>query len=768
MLSYITPVAICYVLGVYLCSIFPTLDYSEIIAIAVILSCISLFSFKNKKKLIIVSLFSLCFGVLSYTNATKIKDNKFYDLCGKYITLEGYICDIPEKNGDNYSYKLQTVKAEYLGKEYPEKQVVRVSSQILLNYGENVSIKGFLEEFSEANNSSDFNFKRYYMSRGIFYKMYARELTSVEPTVKSYSLSYYLNLYKVKLCEAIDKNFNADSAAILKAIAAGNKHQFSSEFEKFLIDNGMMKFFYPSFLHIYLISILTGIIFKRFKKDHRDTILIIFMLIYASINCYYPVFIKNAALVILSILFLKKFGFSHKPDLLAITTLALGITNPLYYFEVSFIMSVANGILFYYYYKDILEGLLSFIPSKGIRNKLGSYIITTFLLLPLTAYYFGSVNLYINLLSPLYALVLLMMIFLIMLMSIFGTIAIINHLISSLLWYFITLPELISRIPFSRILVKPPSVIFIIAFFITLYLLYALYLREIKKSRNIFIAVICLGLWFSIILTNILNIANLEITFVNVGQGDGAIINMHGGETLLVDSGGKSEFSSYDPGKEIFLPYLLDNGYTNIDKAIISHCHSDHCSGILAAIETINIEEIVMPKTLEKNEYQEKIEKAAREKNIPITYVCEGDVLNFSSGMSIVVHSPSETEILNKDENETSIVMEVQYKGFKCLFTGDIGKETEARLTGVIDDTDVVKMAHHGSSNSNSREFADVVKAEYAIASVGENNMYGFPKADAVFNYQASGAKVIRTDTNGDITIRVSPNGEYKIFKNSI
>ena len=77
-------------------------------------------------------------------------------------------------------------------------------------------------------------------------------------------------------------------------------------------------------------------------------------------------------------------------------------------------------------------------------------------------------------------------------------------------------------------------------------------------------------------------------------------------------------------------------------------------------------------------------------------------------------------------------------------------------------------MAHHGSANSNSEEFAKAVKAEYAIVSLGENNVYDFPKPEAIYNYQQSGTKIARTDKNGDITITVNKNGNYKIYQKNI
>ncbi len=764
MLSYLSLAAISYIAGIFLCDFFPKDRTVEIWAVLVIIEAFILLAKKSYRKHTLTAILFLSLGFIGTNIASNPKYNDLFPLTDKYITIEGYVCDLPEKNGDLYSYSVKTTGAEYMDKEYPADEVIRVSSYVSLNYGANIRVKGFIEEFSDKKNSSDFNVKRYYQSRGIFYKMYARELTLTGLHTKDYSLSYWINLYKSKLSDAIDTEFSGNDAAILKAIATGNKRQFSPEFKSLLINTGTMKFFYPSFLHIYIITALVGIFFGTFKKNTRVYILMAFMIIYAAINSHSPVFVKNALLVIIGGFLLKKFGFTHYSDMISITILTILFSNPLYCFDVGFVISVASGLMMYYF-SDIIQSLLSFIPWRRLRHFISFYIITTIGLLPILTYYFNGINLYTNLLAPIYTIAVTILIFLTLVFWISGGWGWIISMIASMLWYFRSLPVIISKLPFSQIWIKPMSLVSIAAFFGVLYIIYQIYMGDFKKRRTIVAIISVLGLSSGILISNISRRGTLDITFVNVGQGDGAIIHQNGGETILIDGGGKYEFSDYDAGEQVFLPYLADNGYFNIDKAIVSHYHSDHVLGITAAVNSLNVKELIMPDYGKDNIYRRQLEALANQKNIPINYVKKGDIIYCQGGIKLSILSPSSTELLAEDENNASIVALLEYNNFKCLFTGDIDSSIEKKILNDVPDCDVVKVAHHGSAGSSSTEFTNAVKAEHAIASLGKDNIYAFPKPIAIYNYQQSGAKFYRTDINGDITVSVNNHGQYKIFK---
>lgn len=746
--------------------IFPLLDLSEALALSVILLGTLLLIFKPYRNRILVMMFFVLLGILGYGIATDYAQNELYPVENKYVSLKGYVSDLPDCYGDLYTYKLKLTEAEYMGNIYTTSQTVRISSYEKLEFGDTVSVKGFLKRFSDKNNSTDFNTRRYYQSRGIFYKLYARELADADISVNKLSFNYMATAIRNEICNIIDGEFSGDDSAVLKAVSTGNKRLFSTEYKSLLMKTGIIKYFYSAFFHTHFIMFLISLLFVRCRKSIRDIVLATSMLVYAAFNSGAPVFVRSAFTVILALIALKRFGFSHKPDLMAVTVLAVSLANPLYCFDTGFIMSVSCSMMFCYFY-DLIIAKLYFLPFG--RKFTAFYIITTIMMLPVTAYLFNGVSPYTNLLGPIFSAAVGLILLILPLMGIFsgffGSAMFLKPIMTVLILPFVKLPYWIEALPCSHFTLKTPAPTPMAAAFTGYYLLYQVWHGNMKHRKNILAAVCCLGLWCSIPISYFQNLGTMSITFVNVGQGDGAVVSITGGETLLIDGGGKYEFSDYDAGENIFLPYLIDNGYNKIDKAIVSHFHSDHVLGIISAVKNLEVGEIIMPDIDKDNEYRKELERLAGEKDIPIRLVQTGDIITLNSGASLNVISSASSE--TDDSNEGSIVMKLEYNEFSCLFTGDIGRETENKIKDKIGDCDVVKMAHHGSANSNSAEFASAITAEYAIASAGENNIYGFPKDEAVYNYQQSGAKVIRTDINGDITIAVQQNGGYSVFKNS-
>lgn len=769
MLAYVGMYAICYTAGVYLYDYISGYGaYLCVILWAAFLTASGAMALKMHKIYFIIGAVLFGIGMLGCYIANDPRYNELYILDDKFITVDGYVTDIPDKFGKTYSYKVRLISAEYKDKEYSTDEIIRVTSEEKFKFGDVIHVRGFLKEFSDRNNSTDFNTKRYYQSRGVFYKMYTYDVGKSEKAPKYYPVNYYVNRFRSGIADNIDKVFSGDDSAVLKAVGLGNKRQFSDSLKKTLLYIGMTKFMYSSYLHIFLINAFILLVFSCFKKGRRELILVAALLLYAVWNASFVVNVKNAVAVGVSVMMIRKLGFTHYNDIVGIAVLSVCVLNPLYCFDVGMVISVSFGLV-YHYIGEMADGFLYVIPFRGLRKAIKFYLVSTFGLLPIIAYYFEGINIYTNMLAPLYSLIVGELLILLVLMNlflrIFGVPLFTKAVISPLIWYFTGLPRIIEKLPFSKIWIKSPSVLEIAAFYLLVYIIYQIYIKNIKKTYNIAAAAVCVGLWGAIFSNAVNAYGSADIRFVNVGQGDGAVISVSGGETVIVDGGGRSEFETYDAGENIFLPYLTKKGYTRIDKAVVTHYHSDHVLGVIAAAKTLKIGELVMPDCEPENEYRKELEKLAAEKNIKIHYAKAGDTVDCGSGLMLRVLLPGEDELKSSNENEQSVVMRVDFKGFKCLFTGDIGKAEELKIMETAGDCDVVKMAHHGSAKSSCAEFTEAVSAEYAIASVGENNTYGFPTKEAVENYRKAGTKVLRTDINGDITVHIDKNGKYNIYK---
>jgi competence protein ComEC len=238
----------------------------------------------------------------------------------------------------------------------------------------------------------------------------------------------------------------------------------------------------------------------------------------------------------------------------------------------------------------------------------------------------------------------------------------------------------------------------------------------------------------------------LSITYFDVGQGDCALIACDG-KTVLIDAG-EAVYSE----KIIRALNLL--GIRELDYAVCSHFHSDHIGSMPAVIEEFAPSQIIMP--------------ALSPEYVPDTYIygkllesteeCNAEIINPLPGDSFTLGTAKFTVLgplneLTENQNDISLVIKLTYGERSFLFTGDAEKDEEKDIvdSGADLESDVLKVGHHGSSNSSSLEFLAAVKPSFCIISVGKDNDYGHPHEKTINNIMRYTDKIYRTDICGDI-----------------
>ena len=201
------------------------------------------------------------------------------------------------------------------------------------------------------------------------------------------------------------------------------------------------------------------------------------------------------------------------------------------------------------------------------------------------------------------------------------------------------------------------------------------------------------------------------------------------------------------------------------EKYCESHYHSDHVKGVIAAIEKLDVKEVLMPYGMENNKYRKEIENLARTKNIKLSYYEPGAEFTYPSGLTLSVISPDKEDLKSENENDTSFGIKLSYGEFSALFTGDMSEEVEKNHLGEWGDVDLLKVAHHGSAKSSSEECLNEVNPEIAVISVGENNSYNHPHKDVTDRLENICQDIFRTDLDGNIIVTTDKNGEYRIKK---
>lgn len=260
---------------------------------------------------------------------------------------------------------------------------------------------------------------------------------------------------------------------------------------------------------------------------------------------------------------------------------------------------------------------------------------------------------------------------------------------------------------------------------------------------------------------------NLKIYFVDVGQGDCTFIVTPKNKTILIDGGG-STGSDLDVGESTLIPYILDRGYKKIDLMFISHFDQDHVGGLLTVLKELKVNRVCISKQEENSENYQKFLEIIKEKDIPVTIVKLGDKIKIESSLYFDILWPQEDQITENRINNNAIVMKLNYNGFSCLFTGDIEKIAEDKMVSLYKDkfvleSDILKVAHHGSKTSTTENFLELVNPKNCLIGVGKNNLFGHPSNEIVERLEELDVKVYRTDINGEISIIVNNKGKYII-----
>lgn len=327
-------------------------------------------------------------------------------------------------------------------------------------------------------------------------------------------------------------------------------------------------------------------------------------------------------------------------------------------------------------------------------------------------------------------------------------------ILNLLLKLLIFIAHICSELPFSKIYVVTPNLFLIIIFYLAIYLLNK---RKFNKKFLIIITLICIILNFTFpIITSKRN--NLEINFIDVGQGDSTLIRVNN-KNILVDGGGSSYGETFDVGEMILFPYLLDRGINKIDYVIISHFDSDHCQGLNFVMENMKVENAIISKLgQESNEYDTFIELAKKQKT-NLIFVKKGDAIKIGSA-TINILFPEDTKITDNEKNNNAIVFKFIWKDVSILFTGDIEEKAESRILNLYSynlstlQATILKVAHHGSKTSTTKKFIEAVKPKIALIGVGEDNNFGHPNIGVIERLENIGCKIYRTDKAGEITIK--------------
>ena len=644
--------------------------------------------------------------------------------------------------------------------------------------GSCIKVKGKLKNFERASNPGQFDARSYYQISGISYRLNQAEILA--KTTEYNHLAQNLYLLRSFLAEQLKSNLPEKEAAVMCAILLGEKGSMDRELKSLYQQNGIAHILAISGLHVSLLGMgfyqllrKCGVPMKAAAVCSASGMALYGMMVGFSVSAVRAILMF--AIHMLAIVCERTY------DMLTAVAVAAAfvlLEQPLYFYHSGFIFSfgcVAGiGILL----PALTEGIPQYREKgkrwesqlvKGLVGSVGMAVIT----LPMNLWFYYQFPVYSILLNmmviPLMSLLMLAGLILIAIQLLNPMAAVpLVFLIRGILRLYEFAMQLCNYLPGRLFIAGQPKEWQIMIYILLMIVIVVLGKRMKLLCRWGIVAV-------AMLLLCIQTENKVELTFLDVGQGDCIFLGNENGNNYLIDGGSASVAGV---GTYRIIPFLKSRGATHLKAVFVTHPDEDHCNGIKEILSVgkeqgICIDNLLLPDVADerKDQNYHELETLAYDADIPVSYISKGQEI-YDGKLRLLCLNPSKDSFL--EDNEYSVVLQMDYGDFSALLTGDVEGKGEQEMLAYMGECKgeritVLKAAHHGSAYSTPVEFLDRICPVYTVISCGEKNSYGHPHAELIGRLDDCGTKIMITYETGAVTFRTDGRKMEveKYFENS-
>ncbi len=635
-----------------------------------------------------------------------------------------------------------------------------------------IEVEGRLRHPSPTRNPRGFDYRAYLAERGIDATLSLRSTALIRHAGARRPLhwSEHLVLPMRRLVrDAVRNNLRGERAGLLLGLLLGEKERIADDVRADFRKSGLAHVLVVSGMHVGIIAliILNALYLLPLPRACCRVMTMVFLLFYALLTQLYPPVMRAVlvACIVLGGALVERDVDAY--NALGWAALIIMILWPLRLLGLSFQLSFVATLAMVALHGPLIRLLPDRWCSAGaplgrfVMQPLCVSLAAQLATVPILALHFqewAPIGLGLHLLvAPLLAVALALGLVTVGVYAVDPLLSLaFNGANYWVLGALISLVEQGANGPGSLVDVPRPDIAFLV--FFALLLILVPFMASHRAVRKM--SLLALLVWLNIALWSyVLRDRTLEVFFLDVGQGDAAVVRMPNGRVLVVDGGQRS--THFDYGARVLRPFLSAHNIRHVDVVVASHPHSDHVGGLVALLESVSVGHYVDSGQVYDSWTARRLHALINERGIVYHRAAAGDRLQGLGDVEGLVLHPSISFVdaagdTPRGVNNGSIVLKLRYGTVEILLTGDVERETDRALLawGEHLQADVLKVAHHGSSTSSSLPFIRGVGPQWAIISVGTFNRFGHP-ADSVLRALCdAGAQVVRTDLHGAIRLR--------------